>query len=249
MARSCPIPTLLPFSPRRTGASRAARPRRPATSWRRSLAALPEGIDHRGARHRHRRPAGRPLLDVPFENEFKAIARAIGALHPDVTTVFEMGGETSKFIRLETDEASGRVGIADYRTNGDCAAGTGSFMDQQASRLLYDIEDVGDIVLGAGKAATIAGRCSVFAKSDMIHAQQKGYQPPEVLKGLCDAVMRNYKGTITKGKGSASRVAFIGGVAANTGRRRRAARGLRPRRRSSSSSPTTTPGWAPSAAP
>ena len=157
------------------------------------------------------------MLDIPYENEFKAIARAVGALHPDVTTVFEMGGETSKFIHLETDEASGRVGIADYGTNGDCAAGTGSFMDQQANRLLYDIEDVGDIVRGAGKAASIAGRCSVFAKSDMIHAQQKGYQPPEVLKGLCNAVVRNYRGTITKGKEIGDRVAFIGGVAANKG--------------------------------
>ena len=90
-------------------------------------------------------------------------------------------------------------------------------MDQQASRLLYDIEDVGDIVLDAGKAASIAGRCSVFAKSDMIHAQQKGYQPPEVLRGLCDAVMRNFKGTIAKGKVVEPPVAFIGGVAANTG--------------------------------
>jgi predicted CoA-substrate-specific enzyme activase len=157
------------------------------------------------------------VLGIPFENEFKAISRAIGALHPDVTNVFEMGGETSKFIRLETDQASGRVGIADYGTNGDCAAGTGSFMDQQANRLLYDIEDVGDIVQGAGKAASIAGRCSVFAKSDMIHAQQKGYQPPEVLKGLCNAVVRNYRSTITKGKEIGERVAFIGGVAANSG--------------------------------
>ena len=109
------------------------------------------------------------------------------------------------------------MGIADYQTNGDCAAGTGSFMDQQANRLLYDIEDVGDIVCGAGKAATVAGRCSVFAKSDMIHAQQKGYQPPEVLKGLCNAVIRNYRGTIAKGKSVGSKVAFIGGVAANRG--------------------------------
>lgn len=157
------------------------------------------------------------LLDLPYENEFKAIARAVGALHPEVTTVFEMGGETSKFINLETDEHSGRTGIADYGANGDCAAGTGSFMDQQANRLLYNIEDVGEIVRGAGKAASIAGRCSVFAKSDMIHAQQKGYQPPEVLKGLCNAVVRNYRSTITKGKEVGERVAFIGGVAANKG--------------------------------
>ncbi len=156
-------------------------------------------------------------LEGEFENEFKAIARGVAALHPDVVTVFEMGGETSKFIRLEAACDVGSVGIADYQTNGDCAAGTGSFMDQQASRLLYEIEDVGDIVLGAGKAASIAGRCSVFAKSDMIHAQQKGYHPPEVLRGLCDAVIRNFKGAITKGKLVEPPVAFIGGVAANKG--------------------------------
>jgi predicted CoA-substrate-specific enzyme activase len=156
-------------------------------------------------------------LEASFENEFKAITRGISALHPQTRTVFEMGGETSKFIRLESDGDAGCAGITDYQTNGDCAAGTGSFMDQQASRLLYDIEDVGDIVLEAGKAASIAGRCSVFAKSDMIHAQQKGYQPPEVLRGLCDAVMRNFKGTIAKGKVVEPPIAFIGGVAANKG--------------------------------
>ncbi|MCL5736248.1 MAG: acyl-CoA dehydratase activase [Actinobacteria bacterium] len=181
------------------------------------LATIPEGlITAAKVTGTGGRLAGR-LLGLPYENEFKAIARAVGALHPDVTTVFEMGGETSKFIHLETDSSSGRVGIADYGTNGDCAAGTGSFMDQQANRLLYNIEDVGDIVHGAGKAASIAGRCSVFAKSDMIHAQQKGYRPPEVLKGLCNAVVRNYRGTITKGKEIGDKVAFIGGVAANKG--------------------------------
>ena len=156
-------------------------------------------------------------LGASFENEFKAITRGVAALHPQTQTVFEMGGETSKFIRLEAGCEPGCAGIVDYQTNGDCAAGTGSFMDQQASRLLYDIEDVGDIVLGAGKAASIAGRCSVFAKSDMIHAQQKGYEPPEVLRGLCDAVIRNFRGTIAKGKVIEEPVAFIGGVAANKG--------------------------------
>jgi predicted CoA-substrate-specific enzyme activase len=184
---------------------------------RQVLAALPEGsITAVGVTGTGGRMVG-SMLGLPYENEFKAIARAIGALHPDVTTVFEMGGETSKFIHLETDPTSGRVGIADYGTNGDCAAGTGSFMDQQANRLLYDIEEVGDIVRSAGKAASIAGRCSVFAKSDMIHAQQKGYQPPEVLKGLCNAVVRNYRSTIAKGKEVGKKVAFIGGVAANKG--------------------------------
>jgi len=150
-------------------------------------------------------------------NDFKAIAAGVGFLHPEVTTVFEMGGESSKFLRLEADPATGGVNILDYETNGDCAAGTGSFIDQQATRLCYDVEEVGAIACSGGSAARIAGRCSVFAKSDMVHAQQKGYAPPQILRGLCDAVARNFKGSITKGKPAVPPVAFIGGLAKNAG--------------------------------
>ena len=90
-------------------------------------------------------------------------------------------------------------------------------MDQQASRLKFQIEDIGDIVMNASKAAQIAGRCSVFAKSDMIHAQQRGYQPDEVLKGLCNAVARNFKSAITRSKKIIPPVMFIGGVSMNKG--------------------------------
>jgi len=156
------------------------------------------------------------LLNIPFENEFRAIARGVGSFHPEVRTVLEIGGDSSKYIVLEKIDAE-TTGIRDYEVNGECAAGTGSFIDQQASRLLYAVEDVGSIVMNAGKPANIAGRCSVFAKSDMIHAQQKGFQPPEILKGLCQAVVRNFKGAIIKGKEVIPPVAFIGGVAANVG--------------------------------
>ncbi len=150
-------------------------------------------------------------------NEFKGIAAATGFLHPEVATIFEMGGESSKFLRLAPDPSSGQIGIVDYETNGDCAAGTGSFIDQQATRLRYDVEEVGAIACDAPSAARIAGRCSVFAKSDMIHAQQKGYAPPQILRGLCDAVARNFKGSITRGKPAVPPVAFIGGLAKNAG--------------------------------
>lgn len=151
------------------------------------------------------------------ENEFKAIAHAVQVLYPDVRTILEMGGEKSKYLHLEKDEVSGDLGIADYEASGDCAAGTGSFLDQQAGRLQFSIEDVGTIVNSAEKAAKVAGRCSVFAKSDMIHAQQKGYTPAEILRGLCDAVARNFKSAIVRGKALENRVAFIGGVAFNSG--------------------------------
>jgi len=157
------------------------------------------------------------VLGLNAENEFMAIARGVQELYPDVRTVFEMGGEKSKYILLEKEADTDRLGIADYEASGDCAAGTGSFIDQQAGRLQYKIEEVGDIVMAAEKAAMVAGRCSVFAKSDMIHAQQKGYSPAEILRGLCDAVARNFKSAITKGKDIRPRVAFIGGVAYNSG--------------------------------
>ncbi len=149
-------------------------------------------------------------------NEFQAAARAIDLLHPRVRTVMEMGGESSRYIRLGPDPASGTLGILDYSANGDCAAGTGAFLDQQASRLNYKVEDIGALVEEAERAAQVAGRCSVFAKTDMIHAQQKGFAPAEVLHGLCNAVAANFKSAVVKGRTPEPPVALLGGVSANS---------------------------------
>ncbi|MFQ5604792.1 MAG: acyl-CoA dehydratase activase [bacterium] len=156
-------------------------------------------------------------LNTNIANEFTAIAKGIEFLYPEVRTVFEIGGANSRYLRLELDANTGIVGLIDYGKSGDCAAGTGAFLDQQASRMKYHIEDIGELVAGCSTAAKIAGRCSVFAKSDMIHAQQKGYKPEEILKGLCEAVARNFKSNIVCGKAVQPPVAFLGGVAANKG--------------------------------
>jgi predicted CoA-substrate-specific enzyme activase len=165
--------------------------------------------------------SGANLLQVEFgitrQNEFRALSKAVELLLPNVRTLFEMGGENSKYILFEREGEGSRLGIVDYQTNGDCAAGTGGFLDQQAGRLRFTVEEIGDIVSRTNRAAQIAGRCSVFAKSDMIHAQQKGFTPEEILKGLCDAVARNFKSAITKGKKIEPQVCFVGGVAANQG--------------------------------
>lgn len=153
-------------------------------------------------------------LGGPFVNEFRAIAAGLSASGCRARTVFEMGGETSKYLLLERND-DGSYSIIDYATNGDCAAGTGSFIDQQAGRLKYKVEEVGEICLQAERSAQVAGRCSVFAKSDMIHAQQKGYNPAEVLKGLCDAVARNFRLAVIRSHNVEPPVAFIGGLTAN----------------------------------
>jgi predicted CoA-substrate-specific enzyme activase len=158
------------------------------------------------------------LFDADFEDDIRTLVRCIRVFYPQVRTVFEMGGETSKYVLLSKDMGgSSNLGVLDYQFSTDCAAGTGSFIDQQASRLQYNVEEVGAAACHASCAARVAGRCSVFAKTDMIHAQQKGYTADQILRGLCEAVARNFKSSIVKGRHVATPVAFVGGMAMNAG--------------------------------
>ncbi len=156
------------------------------------------------------------LLGAFFENEFKATARAVARFHPRTRTVFEIGGETSRYMSLDPVDGSAGL-IVDYDRGSDCAAGTGSFLDQQALRLGYSVEEMGAAVASTTMAARIAGRCSVFAKSDMIHAQQEGRSPAEILRGLCRTVAHNFKSSVLKGRAVTAPVLFVGGVASNFG--------------------------------
>ncbi|QTL98477.1 2-hydroxyglutaryl-CoA dehydratase [Iocasia frigidifontis] len=138
---------------------------------------------------------------------------AVAAVHmiPDVKTVLEIGGQDSKIIII-------RDGVAvDFAMNSVCAAGTGSFLDQQAARLEIPIEEFGEYALRAEAPVRIAGRCSVFAESDMIHKQQLGHDLPEIIAGLSAAMVRNYLNNLAKGKDIKGPIIFQGGVAANVG--------------------------------
>jgi len=150
------------------------------------------------------------LLHAVRVNEVEATAAAVIHFHPEVRSIIEIGGEDSKLINVNG-------AIRDFASNTICAAGTGIFLDQQARRLCYKIDDLGDVALTAKKPARIAGRCSVFAKSDMIHLQQIGTNPEDLIAGLCLALARNFKSVIAKGKEIETPVAFVGGVAANKG--------------------------------
>lgn len=159
------------------------------------------------------------LLGTIFINEVISVTRAVGSFFPDIRTVIEIGGEDSKLIVLKAGEENGRVStLEDFSMNAACAAGTGSFLDQQASRLGIRIEgEFGELAMKSKNPPRIAGRCSVFAKSDMIHLQQVGTPDYDIVAGLCFAVARNFKSTIAKGKPIESPIVFIGGVAANAG--------------------------------
>ena len=138
-------------------------------------------------------------------------AHAVAAIHyySDVRTILEIGGQDSKIILI-------RDGIVtDFGMNTVCAAGTGSFLDHQALRLGIDIEELGREALKSRTPVRIAGRCTVFAESDMIHKQQMGHTTPDILYGLCQALVRNYVNNVALGKKLEAPVIFQGGVAFN----------------------------------
>jgi predicted NodU family carbamoyl transferase len=98
-----------------------------------------------------------------------------------------------------------------------CAAGTGSFIEHQAARLHLSLEEFSLRALLSESPVRIAGRCTVFAESDMVHKQQTGHRIEDIVAGLCQALVRNYLSDVTSGKDIQSPVVFHGGVAFNRG--------------------------------
>lgn len=158
------------------------------------------------------------IIGTQFVNEIIAVTNSTALLYPQIRTIIELGGEDSKLILLESPDGNGQVRLVDFATNTICAAGTGSFLDQQAHRLGISIEkEFGELALKSKNPPRIAGRCSVFAKSDMIHLQQIGTPDYDIVAGLCYAVARSFKSVIGRGKSFTKPIAFYGGVAANDG--------------------------------
>ncbi len=157
------------------------------------------------------------LLNGTYVNEIVAQSTSVSRLYPQARTVIEMGGEDSKLIFMDKlDENASR--LSDFELNTLCAAGTGSFLDQQANRIGISIEnEFGELSLMSEDPPRIAGRCSVFAKSDMIHLQQIATPVHDIVAGLCFAVARNFISSLGRGKTLNFPVIFQGGVSSNIG--------------------------------
>lgn len=145
------------------------------------------------------------------KNEITAHAIGTTTIHPDVHTIFEIGGQDSKIIIIEDGF------VVDYAMNTLCAAGTGSFLSSQAYRLGVSVEDFGEIALTSKKPTNIAARCTVFAESDLVHKAQIGHKKEDIIAGLCKAVVTNYINNIGKGKKITPPIVFQGGVSKNAG--------------------------------
>ncbi len=158
-----------------------------------------------------RKLIGAVLNAAVVKNEITAHAVGTTNIHPDVRTIFEIGGQDSKIIILR-----GGV-VTDYAMNTLCAAGTGAFISNQAARLDIAVEDFGETALKSTDPTPIAARCTVFAESDLVHKLQIGCSKEDIAAGLCRAIVLNYLNNVAKGKKIEPPVVFQGGVSKNIG--------------------------------
>ncbi|MCX7012900.1 MAG: acyl-CoA dehydratase activase [Candidatus Sumerlaeota bacterium] len=153
-----------------------------------------------------------------FVNEIIALSVGIPEIAAGIRTAIDIGGQDSKLLLFAEADGGHCPALVDFSMNSVCAAGTGSFLDQQATRLGVAIEEeFGRLALLSEIPPRIAGRCSVFAKSDMIHLQQIATPVHDIIAGLCLALARGFKSTVGKGKEFLRPIAFLGGVASNAG--------------------------------
>ena len=150
------------------------------------------------------------LKDSGFLEDVPAIVEGTKLLASSARSIMEIGSQGSRFI-TQIDQ------VPQFATNGHCAGGTGSFFEDQMSRLGLSIEDYSKLVDQATSVPRLSGRCAVFAKTDIIHRQQEGVRTPDILLGLCYAMIKNYKATIVRDRLVDKPVAFCGGVTKNRG--------------------------------
>ncbi len=139
-----------------------------------------------------------------------SIASGLLNFHPEAKTILQIGGQSSFVIILE----DGLRKPWKVASNPLCAAGTGRFLEQQAYRLGISMDDFARLAFEfEGNPPRIAARCSVFAKTDLIHLQQKGVPLGAMLYALCGSIARMVA-SLQKGIFEEP-IYFVGGVAAN----------------------------------
>jgi len=154
-------------------------------------------------------PAGESFMVDGRVAEIESLHR----FHPDTKTLLVVGAE--RFSKVAFDDTGRYLRM---RANSTCAAGTGSFLDQQAARLglAGGSAELASLALeNRGERPSIASRCSVFAKTDLINAQAEGWSVEAICDGLCQGLARNIADTLFPGESPGAPILMAGGVSRN----------------------------------
>jgi predicted CoA-substrate-specific enzyme activase len=144
------------------------------------------------------------------KNEITAHARGARFVDPQVDTIFEIGGQDSKYVSLENGA------VVDFEMNKVCAAGTGSFLEEQAERLGISVKgEFADLAFQSEHPLNLGERCTVFMETELTRNQQTGAATCDLVAGLAYSIVYNYLNKVVGQKRVGDHILFQGGTALN----------------------------------
>jgi activator of 2-hydroxyglutaryl-CoA dehydratase/predicted nucleotide-binding protein (sugar kinase/HSP70/actin superfamily) len=148
-----------------------------------------------------------PLLGARAVQEIAATALAVEQRHPDVRTIVELGGQDAKIVVLEEDNGRTRKSVS---MNDKCAGGTGAVIDKIAAKLGL-ADSLATLSYEGLTLHGVAGKCGVFAETDINSLQKRGVPPEELLASLFEAIVLQNLAVLARGQTLVPRVALLGG--------------------------------------
>jgi len=151
---------------------------------------------------------GRKLIRRANAAITEITCQAWGVRHqvPDACTIIDIGGQDSKYLRLNPEG-----GVADFAMNDRCAAGTGRFLEVVATRLGLRLADLGGLARQSRRPATISSMCVVFAESEIIGLLASGASPADIVAGVQASIGARVAAMV--GRQVSPPLVFTGGVA------------------------------------
>src|SRR5262252_6548027 len=151
-----------------------------------------------------------PFLGAKFVQEVTAVSLAVEKLHPEVNSVIELGGQDAKIIVFKEDESTGRKKKVPSM-NDKCAGGTGAVIDKINAKLKIPTEELGNQGYTGIKLHPVAGKCGVFAETDINGLQKQGIPPDQLMASLFDAIVLQNLTVLTRGHTLRPHVLLLGG--------------------------------------
>jgi predicted CoA-substrate-specific enzyme activase len=151
-----------------------------------------------------------PLIGAKFVQEVTAVSLAVEKMHPEVNSVIELGGQDAKIIVFKEDPESGRKKKIPSM-NDKCAGGTGAVIDKINAKLKIPVDELCDQGYDGVKLHKVAGKCGVFAETDINGLQKEGTPPDELMASLFEAIILQNLTVLTRGHTLRPHVLLLGG--------------------------------------
>ena len=149
-------------------------------------------------------------IGAKFVQEVTAVSLAVEKLHPEVYSVIELGGQDAKIIVFKEDSESGRKKKIPSM-NDKCAGGTGAVIDKINAKLRIPADELAEMGYDGLKLHPVAGKCGVFAETDINGLQKQGVPPNELMASLFESIVQQNLSVLTRGHTLRPNVLLLGG--------------------------------------